>query len=215
MDSKILAIKYIIYKVAQEYLKFREKDINDWTFFNENNNFNLDKCLLLPYLITIANGKKNELINDVFNDSFFPDIIAIDGFYRGKGVFVGEINQNNFNKYTQTDLGIEFNNLGVLQINPINYNFIDLDSVTKNNIDYSIQFIAEKRIKKFSILSSFELARVSMSNDAFDILKQRIKFGAIDNNDKAELVRIFQDKFIKVIPFYMALMEGEKNLAGY
>jgi hypothetical protein len=206
MSNKILAIRYAIFKVAQDFLVINSRNLNDVAFFNANNNFSLNKCLLLPFIITIANGKKEQLMQGVFNLSFLPDVEKIDG------VKIGNIDDDKFTVYTDTQLNLSFDNYRLI------YNFKDEEFVTLDNqiklaIDYSIKFLKERRIEKFSSLSSLELRKISMNNDAFECLLEDIEVEEFINTDEVTLVRKFQDYIIE-FPFYLSLVkELEKDIS--
>ena len=206
MNNKILAIRYSIYKVAQDFLVINSRNINDTAFFDENNNFSLNKCLLLPFIITIANGKKEQLMQGVFNLSFFPDVD------KSNGVRIGEINDTEFIIYNADQLGLTFANFRLIH----NFNddeFNGLEDNVKSAIDYSIKFLKERRIEKFASLSSLELRKLSMNNDAFECLLEDIEVKEFINTDKVTLVKQFQS-YIMEFPFYLSLVkELEKDIS--
>lgn len=200
MAEKILAIRYAIYKVAQDFLAINSKNQNDVDFFNKNNNFSLTKCLLLPFIITIANGKKEQLMQGVFNLSFFPDINQLNG------VKIGNIENNDtFSIYTEDNLNLSFDNFR-LKYTFNEEEFSTLDINIKSAIDYSIKFLKERRIEKFSSLSSLELRKISMNNDAFECLLEDIEIKKFINSDDVTLVKKFQD-YIMEFPFYLSLVK--------
>lgn len=200
MAEKILAIRYAIYKVAQDFLAINSKNQNDVDFFNKNNNFSLTKCLLLPFIITIANGKKEQLMQGVFNLSFFPDINQLNG------VKIGNIENNDtFSIYTEDNLNLSFDNFR-LKYTFNEEEFSALDINIKSAIDYSIKFLKERRIEKFSSLSSLELRKISMNNDAFECLLEDIEIKKFINSDDVTLVKKFQD-YIMEFPFYLSLVK--------
>lgn len=107
--SKVLAIKYIIYRVAQEFNKYHGQAADNVAFFNEKNNFSLSKCLVLPYIITIANGNKNFFLDGIFKNAFLPQWENND-----RRVVVGEIQDGAFKIYSAEDLGLQFSQAGNL-----------------------------------------------------------------------------------------------------
>lgn len=198
MNNKILAIRYAIFKVAQDFLVINSRNLNDVTFFNANNNFSLNKCLLLPFIVTIANGKK-ELLMEVFDSSFLPDVEKLDG------VKIGEIQEDNFIIYNAEQLNLKFDNFRL--IHEFNEEeFIDLDEKVKSAIDYSIKFLKERRIERFSGLNSLDLRKISMNNDAFECLLENIETKEFNNTDRVTLVKEFQ-KYIMEFPFYLSLVK--------
>lgn len=186
--SKILAIRYIVYRVAQEFNKFHGKDINDVLHFNESNDFTLEKCMLLPYIITIANGNKNFFLEGVFKDSFFPDLNPKD-----KKVIIGKIEENNFSQFTDEDLGLEFNDNGFLVFNfseeEFNFDFEEGKEKTqtlKYNINYSIKFFIERRYKNFATLEVSVLKKITYQNDAFEVIESFFSNEEISNKELVE-----------------------------
>ncbi|KFF06752.1 hypothetical protein [Flavobacterium reichenbachii] len=199
MDNKILAIRYAIFKVAQDFLAINSRDLNDIVFFNESNNFSIKKCLLLPFIVTIANGKKEQLMEGIFNLSFFPDIEKLEG------VRIGKINADTFEIYDSEQLELKFENSRLIFEFKEN-EFTDLDVKIKAAIDYSIKFLKERRIERFSSLSSLELSKISMNNDAFECLLENIETKKFTNIDNISLVKEFQ-KYIMEFPFYLSLVK--------
>lgn len=181
--EKTLAIRYIIYRVAQEFNKFHNKDVNDTAFFNEKNNFTLEKCLLLPYIITIANGNKNFFLNGIFKELFFPVLLQED-----KKVVVGKINENIFIPYSAADLGLEFNsNKLVFNFNDAEFDFSDdlekedPKQQLKHNINYSIKFFIERRYKDFAVLYEDVLKKITYQNSAYDLMYNFFKEKSISS----------------------------------
>jgi len=85
MEKRIVAFTYMILQLAKKYAEnsiglntdslSSIYDAEKIKIFNSNNDFNKDKCMLFPFLITIGNGKKNELLD------FFEDFHPLkDGF---------------------------------------------------------------------------------------------------------------------------------------
>lgn len=196
MENKILAIRYIIYKVAKEYTILNNSDTS---YFENNNNFNLEKCLLLPFIITIANGKKGELLK-VFDKSFFPDVV------NKRGVLIGKSEGNNFQIFNAKDLSLNFNQKGRLIFDFDKTEFQSIDTKTKDNIDYSINFIKEKRFEDFANFDFTTLSKISRENDAFEYLTERINTKEFEYKNNFELVDEFQ-KIIMEFPFYMSLIQ--------
>lgn len=205
-EERILAIRYIIYKVAQDFLLINGKDINDVNYFNENNNFSLNKCLLLPFVVTIANGRKQELMNGVFKNAFLPDVIN-----KTEGVKVGRIENKEFNLFTAENLKLtffenyklDFNSFKNLDVNALNIQI-------REAIDYSFRFLKARRIERFSELNSLELRKLSMFNDAFEFLLEEIDTKTLDHNNKVVLVNKFQDNIMK-FPFYLSWVKELEN----
>ena len=201
-EERILAIRYIIYKVAQDFLIINNKNLDNVEYFNENNNFSLEKCLLLPFIVTIANGKKEELITTVFENAFLPDIRKING------VLIGEINSDIFHVYNQDILNLNFIE-NKLKLNFDANEFTSLDSKIRKNIDYSIQFLKEKRIKDFSNLNVYKLIEISNFNDACD--RVSVVYKNKSDIDNVNLVSKFQEYILR-FPFYLSLVEQEKDI---
>lgn len=186
--TKLNAIKYIIYRVAQQFNIYYGVEKNSVEKFNSENNFTLDKCLMLPYIITIANGKKNEFLDNggVFENSFFP---VFDDFER---VLIGQIKDDDFVIYSDYDLDLNFKN-GYLTVDE---NFFkdenySLNDNIKNNIEYSIKFFEEKRFSSFSSFDSPTLGLITSQNSAFDVVKNFCDVRKIHNKKKiAELFNI-------------------------
>lgn len=181
--EKTLAIRYIVYRVAQEFNKFHNKAVDDAVFFNEHNNFTLEKCLLLPYIITIANGNKNFFLEDIFKGSFLPILKPED-----KKVIVGNIDGESFNTYTASDLGLEFNeNKLVFNFNDVVFDFAEDDGKDQKkqlqfNINYSIKFFIERRYKDFAILNEDVLKKITYQNSAYDVMYNFFKEKNISDN---------------------------------
>lgn len=171
--SKTLAIRYIIYRVAQEFNKYHGKDPDDANFFNEKNNFTLEKCLLLPYIITIANGNKNFFLDGIFNNSFIP----LWNDNNDKKVLVGNLEETEFKLYNAEDLGLSFNDVTFtlkFEFKPEEFNFnqvlLPKEERIAYNINYSIKFFQERRYNDFATLSQDILKKITYQNSAFDIL---------------------------------------------
>lgn len=188
--SKALAIKYIIYRVAQEFNIFNGMDPDNAIFFNEKNNFTLDKCLMLPYIITIANGNKNFFLNGIFKDAFLPVWENED-----RKVVVGAVEENNFKVYSPEDIGLTFSAKGnlVFDFDSNEFQFED-NELSKHeriayNINYSIKFFQERRYTDFPILSADVLKKITWQNSAYDVLYNFFK----DNQEvsKAEIATLF------------------------
>lgn len=170
--SKVLAIRYIIYRVAQEFNKFHGKEPDNIIFFNDKNNFTLEKCLLLPYIITIANGNKNFFLDGIFKNAFIPSWENDD-----KKVLIGDYTFPNFKIYTAVDLGLKFNpatsNL-IFEFKPEEFKFeeelIEKHNRISYNINYSIKFFQERRYSNFAILSQDVLKKITYQNSAYDVL---------------------------------------------
>ncbi|MCS4304570.1 hypothetical protein [Chryseobacterium sp. BIGb0232] len=178
--DKINAIKYIILQVAKEFNKYNSMPENDVTYFNKHNNFSLLKCLMLPYIITIANGKKNFfLLEGIFENSFFPIISK-----NIEKVVIGHL-EDEFLFYNETNLELEFNNDGNLILNNNDLSSQDnfnLDSKLVYNINYSIQFFIARRYNDFAVLTSTTLAKLTTQNSAFEVIQNFIMSRNIDDN---------------------------------
>ena len=197
MKEEILAIKYIIYRVAQEYMRFHKKE-HDVNFFNECNNFNLKKCLLLPYVITIANGKKKELL-DVFKNLFFPDL------EEREGITVGSFIHGEFQEYTSEDIELNIVD-GKLTYNFVENDFENLDSKIKNNINHSIGFIINRRYFDFANFDDSLLKQIGYDNDAFEYLKELNSIKSLNGLNKLKI----SERFIGLVakfPFFISYME--------
>lgn len=181
--NKTLAIRYIIYRVAQEFNIYHGKEANNAIFFNDNNNFTLEKCLLLPYIITIANGNKNFFLNDIFKDSFIPHFDNND-----KKVLIGNVDGNDFKIYTAEDLSLEFNtNKLVFTFKDADFDFSEeadkeLKATLHYNINYSIKFFIERRYKDFAILTEEVLKKITFQNNAFDVVDSLFRPLEINKN---------------------------------
>ncbi len=206
MNERILAIRYIIYKVAQDFLLINSKKTDDKVFFDQNNNFSLAKCLLLPFVVTIANGKKEQLMEGVFKNSFFPDVKN-----KVNGVMIGSIIDQNFVLLNSNDLNLEFEKSKLI-FNFDNNEFISLSIQIKEAIDYSIRFLKERRIEEFSSLNSISLRKLSMNNDAFEFLLEEIETRKFEMLNDVAIVNQFQ-KHIISFPFYLSLVDQlEKDI---
>lgn len=184
--NKINAIRYIILQVAKEFNKYYSIPEDDVKYFNEHNNFNLSKCLMLPYVITIANGKKNFfLLNGIFENSFFPIISK-----NNEKVVIGEL-KDSYYFYDETHLGLEFNNEGylVLNENDLTHNNLFLNNEIISNINYSIQFFIARRYNDFAILNSATLSKLTTQNSAFEVIQKFIASRNISDNNL--IVRLF------------------------
>ncbi|MDP2452490.1 MULTISPECIES: hypothetical protein [unclassified Kaistella] len=184
--DKINAIKYIIFQVAVEFNKYHSAAENDIKYFNEHNNFNLSKCLMLPYIITIANGKKNFFLNEdgIFKNSFLP-IIARNN----EKVVIGNLDVE-FILYNELSLDLKFNNDGnlILDDNFFNQTF-NLDKDLIAIINYSIQFFIARRYDDFAILNSAVLAKLTIQNSAFEVIQKFIKSKNIQ--EESIIVKLF------------------------
>lgn len=184
--EKINAIKYIIFQVAKEFNKYSSKPENDIEYFNNHNNFNLLKCLMLPYIITIANGKKKFFLEDngIFKNSFLPIISK-----NNERVVIGDLT-NSFSVYDEISLGLKFNREGnlLLDENSLDQTF-NLNPDLISNINYSIQFFVARRYKEFAILSSTILSKLTTQNSAFEVIQNFIKKRNLE--DDSLIVQLF------------------------
>jgi hypothetical protein len=161
MTEKNQAIRYIIYKVA----KGLNGSDNQIEHFNNKNNFTLNKCLMLPYIITIANGKKEDFLNGIFENSFLPIIQESE-----KWVTVGDINSiGDFIPFDSNLLKLKFNTNTELIFDFQDSEFESMDIDLRNDIDHSISFFNENRYKNFAELDEEILKRITSSNSAFDV----------------------------------------------
>ncbi|UUF16246.1 MULTISPECIES: hypothetical protein [Flavobacterium] len=198
--DKTLAIKYTIFKVAQEYLKFHGQPENNVDYFNENNNFNLDKCILLPYIITIANGKKDKLLNGVFNHSFFPDLEKNDG------IFICELKDNKATKFTSKDLDITFNDNQKLVFNFNSKDFESLDPDIKQSINHSVEFIIKRRYPDFANFNYTLLKEICYDNDAFEYFMELKETGELNGLNEIKIIEKFQEIVLQ-FPFFISYMK--------
>lgn len=172
------AIRYIIYKCIEEYKKIKNIDTNT---FNNTNNFTFEKCLLLPYIITIANGHKEKLLNGIFNNSFYPKLNERDG------VVVYDNNDlNNIIPHTIDSLGLLFVN-NKLQDNFELNEFQTINQDWKLYIDKSFEFLLKFRDKEFPLHNVDMLETISMSNFAFENMEALYK-----NNQDIEVTNIIR-----------------------
>ncbi len=168
-------ILYIVYKIAEEFNKYNDRPVDDCDFFNSNNNFTPEKCLVLPYIITIANGKKNSFIDEtgVFNNSFIP-VLDVDN----KGVVIGGRFSDGFRKFDpEEDLNLKFvnNRLMINDFDKIkevirNIESIQGDDLVIENTNFSISFFRDKRFNDFAVLSERFLKKISYQNSAFETI---------------------------------------------
>lgn len=152
-----LAVRYIIYKCAQDFMSINNMTVAQ---FNQDNNFSIEKCLQLPFFITIANGHKEKLLNDVFNNSFLPKI------KNKTGVVVGNFVDNTFIEHDQDSLDLTFTD------NMLQFNFSADEFKTREAwmgyVDKSIAFFKEFRDDKFTTFEKDRFVQIAMENYAFE-----------------------------------------------
>jgi hypothetical protein len=158
-EEKILAIRYVIYRMVEEYKKYL--NINSENF-NKENNFTLKKCLYLPFIVTIANGKKEALVTGIFKDTFYPIL------EKWGGVIPGNIDNNEFNLYNDINLNLTFDNNKLID----DFNAIEFSNLSQNwklYIDKSIEFLLLKEVRypDFPTFNENILKKITMENFAF------------------------------------------------
>ncbi len=202
MNNKLLAIRHIIFRVAQEYLKFHKRSEDDWAYFNEYNNFNFEKCLLLPYIITIANGKKEDFLNGVFENSFYPELT------KNNGVTIGHLD-GDYNEITNDNLTLTFDQSGKLNI-PLDgngaLNSDGLNDTIKERINHSIEFIIKRRYPEFANFNSSLLKEISYDNDAFEYILELKEIGALAGMNKTQITQKFQNIILE-FPFFISYIK--------
>lgn len=180
-----LAVRYIIYKCIKEYQSLKNETL---VTFNKENNFSLEKCLLLPYIITIANGQKVKLLKGDFNNSFYPRLID------KKGVVVYNNHElNNITIHNEISLNLLFNK-NILQDNFNENEFENLDSNTKQHIDKSFSFLLTERDPDFPLHSVQTLETLCMTNFAFENMEALYK-DKVSNGSMTELEVIIKFQF--------------------
>lgn len=178
--NKTSAIRYIIYRIAQEFNLLNSRGGNDTEFFNKQNNFTLEKCLLLPYIITIANGNKNFFLNGIFKESFFPHLDE-------KKVVVGNLEDGIFKPFNAVDLNLSFaDDLLVYEFKDNEFDFDEDKKLPREeslfyNINYSIKFFIERRYPNFAALSTETLKKITSQNSAFEIINSLFSHLTVDD----------------------------------
>lgn len=138
--------------------------------FNSSNDFSKDKLVLLPFLITIGNGKKQELLNFFTkdNDTFFYP--SYQGILHNK--ITDKIYTNNNDellfKSDMVSSKIEIENFKNYITIESYRDSLDLD--IKNILSYidrSIDFLHEFRIKNFANRPFEQLSHLSKNNFAY------------------------------------------------
>jgi len=199
IKMKELTIRYIIFRFVEEY-----KLINNQVDFNIENNFTIDKCLQLPFFITIANGHKEKLIKEVFNNSFYPKIDKRDG------VVVGNMSEKDFKIYNAEILELIFENNKLQENSFVDGEFNELDSNIKNYVDKSIKFIKEvRKLNDFAKYDTKQFKEIAMENFAFDNISEHVKEENITTS--IEIVEFFQE-YVMGCRFFLSQVPefGEK-----
>ncbi len=187
-----LAVRYIIYKCVEDYITIKNITIDE---FNQDNNFTLEKCLQLPFFITVANGHKEKLIEGVFNQSFLPKTDD------RTGVVVGFTIANVFTEHNAVTLNLEFNETGMLQSN-FNTNEFNRRENWMSYVDKSIEFYKQYRNNEFSAFDAKNFMNTSMENFAFENIKR-----FYNDSDQAEKIDTFQYFVIENRSFLSSIKE--------
>lgn len=172
------AVRYIIFKCVKEYQNLKGINANQ---FNEDNNFTIEKCLLLPYIITIANGHKEKLLRGVFKNSFYPNLNEKNGV-----VVYNNENLEDPIEYNQDSLGLVIENNKLLD-NFNNNDFNNINQEWKLYIDKSFDFLLEHRDKEFPLHNVEMLKTISMSNFAFENMEAIYK-----NNPNLSIIDVIR-----------------------
>jgi hypothetical protein len=207
MNEKYLAIRYIILRLAQEFNIFHSKYENDVKFFNEHNNFSFEKCLLLPYVVTIANGKKNLFLEGVFKNSFLP--VLEEGKDRVE-IFNVEIEEGVYKpvsiKSKELNLNFEGDKLILKDSDFQNINN-HIESNVKGYIDYSIEFFIKRRYEDFPNMEVEMLRRITSENSIFQTIRDNFPYDkGITEEDKKEIYVFFLNRLPKTT-FFTALVD--------
>lgn len=127
MEKRIVAFTYMVMQLAKNYAEnslglIPENldsviDSDKLKAFNIKNDFNKEKCMLFPFLITIGNGKKNELLD--FFEVFYP---LKDGFIH-KGIRE-KADEIPFFKFDKDRLLITDDMINLIGVNPISVEFV-------------------------------------------------------------------------------------------
>jgi hypothetical protein len=198
------AFKYMVVRLAIEYARIiTEKTLQSeklsLEYFEKNNDFNFWKCDLFPYLITIANGKREELFG-FFNENFS----AVDNF----GII-----QKDIHNYLLENLLVD-NTGKQIYFTPkrchinlpcecfdadgnINKEYFKSLHNSENYIkaldyiDSSIKFMHAHRLKRFATLDFNTLSIWSRSNQAYLFFEKREDFKIMYNIAQGDVDKEF------------------------
>lgn len=219
MNNKLNTIRYIIYRVAQEFNKYHKQDENDNEYFNNHNNFTLEKCLMLPYVIVISSIHKNFFINDIFKNSFLPVLTYSDFKSRDKEnsmVLVVDYINNDTCQYTPELLGFNFKG-DRLQINFEDFSKEVIDFGLQYKIDTTIRFFIEYRFKDFAILHESIIKKITSQNSAYEVIFDYFspeKFRGKLEDYKFKLSVLFQT-VIEGSFYFLSYIEGLEKRPDY
>lgn len=163
-----LAFEYMVLELSKKFVEIKYGNVSNWTkIFNDDNDFTKEKCELFPYLITISNGKKKELLS-FFNNEFIPSskkggVIhpIIESLLTADTFKFLNFKADKLELASNIELDIKTfitRNIG----NPSNLTII------LNFIETSIIFLHEKRLRNFATLDFETISLWSRNGSIFE-----------------------------------------------
>lgn len=219
MDLIEKAFDFTLLKLAKIYVQAnKSKEYFSWqeiiTDFNKQNNFDQAKLNLFPFLITIGNGHKEQLL-EIFGKDF---IYTSTGIFNIKFFLVSRQMVTKNLKFQFAEDSMTFETNPTSQISSLNSEGLIREISDGNSeistiltyIDKSIDSIEEKYHGSFVSGTNLDLLHLNRMHTSFVKLENAIrllKTGNPNSSDFVNKIRVLQDGFNHKIKFERSSLE--------